>query len=81
MLFYGNVRRPPAGEIEAHPGTVRIHDFVARAALFRYAGRTRLTAMGEATRTLYCFDRPGATAIVDGNDVASMARIPMLLRV
>ena len=40
-----------------------------------------MTAVGEATRTLYAFERTGATAIVDGRDVASLARIPVLVRV
>lgn len=51
------------------------------AAIFRYMGRTRLTAIGVATNTTYRFDHPGATAIVDGRDVASIAAIPMLVRV
>ena len=80
MLCCGNARRQPVGGTEAHPGTVRVHNSVLRASLFRYTGTTRLTAVGNATRSVYRFDGPGATAIVDGRDVASIARIPMLVR-
>jgi hypothetical protein len=40
-----------------------------------------MSAVGEVTRSGYCFDGPGATAIVDGRDVASMTRINVLVRV
>ena len=81
MLCCGNGRKYASGDSEVHPGTVRVHNSVLRAALFRYTGRTRMTAVGEVTRTLYAFDRTGATAIIDGRDVASLARIPVLVRV
>jgi hypothetical protein len=80
MLCCGNARKHPTGDTQAHPGTVRVHNSVLRAALFRYAGSTRLIAVGEVTRTVYRFDTPGATAIVDGRDVSSLARIPLLAR-
>jgi len=40
-----------------------------------------MTVKGEVTRTLYSFNAPGATAIVDGRDVPSLARVPTLVRV
>jgi hypothetical protein len=58
-----------------------VDNAVLQAALFRYTGRSRMTAVGAATHTAYRFDRPGATAIVNGKDVPSLARIPMLVRV
>ena len=77
----GNDRKYAAGVSEVYPGTVRVNYSVLRAARFRYTGQTRMSAIGEGTRSVYCFDGPGATAIVDGRDVASMARIPVLARV
>jgi hypothetical protein len=81
MLCCGNARKQPAGKTEVHPGTVRVHNSILRAALYRYAGRTRMVVIGEVTRNQYSFGGPGATAIVDGRDVASIARVPMLVRV
>ncbi len=77
----GNERKRSAGISEVYPGTVRVNYSVLRAARFRYTGETRMSAVGEVTRSVYCFEGPGATAIVDGRDVASMARIPALARV
>ena len=81
MLCCGNAREYPTGISEVYPGAVRVHNSVLRTALFRYTGRTRMTAVGEVTRRQYSFDRTGATAIVDGRDVASLTRIRLLVRV
>ncbi len=81
MPCCGNAKRQLTTDVHAHPGAVRVTDAMLRAARFRYAGKTRLTAVGAVTRTLYRFDAPGAQAIVDGRDVPSIAGIPMLVRV
>jgi hypothetical protein len=51
------------------------------AVLFEYIGKTALTIVGPATRTSYRFDRPGARAIVDARDRASLAAVPVLRQV
>ena len=80
MPCCGNGRRLLVQYPQQHPGTVRINRAVYDTALFQYTGRTRLTAIGAGTRTLYRFDGPGSRAIVDGRDVASLAAIPLLVR-
>jgi hypothetical protein len=49
--------------------------------LFEYVGRTSLTIIGPATRTGYCFARPGSRVMVDSRDRASLATIPVLRQV
>ena len=49
--------------------------------VFEYVGRTRLVVTGLATRTSYRFDRPGARALVDGRDRASLSTVPLLRQV
>jgi hypothetical protein len=49
--------------------------------LFEYTGRTGLTIIGPGTRTSYRFDRPGARAMVDARDRASLASVPVLRQV
>jgi len=53
----------------------------AATVLFEYSGRTGLTIIGPATRTSYRFDRPGARAVVDARDRASLATVPVLRQV
>ena len=80
MPCCGNEKRIQAGQPQAHPGTVVAPNSILRAALFRYTGRTSMAAVGAVTRSIYRFGAPGATVIVDGRDVPSLARIPMLVR-
>lgn len=80
MPCCGNGRRLLTRDPQTHPGTVRVDRAVYNTALFQYTGRTRLTAVGAGTRTVYRFDGPGSRAIVDGRDVASLAAVPMLVR-
>ena len=81
MSCCGNGRRILVRDPQAHPGTVRVDPAVYNTALFQYTGRTRLAAVGLGTRTVYRFDGHGSRAIVDGRDVASLAAVPMLVRV
>jgi hypothetical protein len=81
MPCCGNGRRLLVQDAQAHPGTVRVNPAVYNTALFQYRGRTRLTAVGAATKTVYQFNGYGAQAIVDGRDVASLAAVPLLAKV
>ncbi len=81
MSCCGNGRRVLAQDPQTHPGTVRVDSAVYKTALFQYTGRTRLTAVGLGTKTVYQFNSHGARAIVDGRDVASLAAIPLLVKV
>ena len=51
------------------------------AVVFEYVGRTRVSVIGPATRTSYRFDHPGARALVDSRDRASLSTIPLLRQV
>ena len=81
MLCRAISRKHPAEDPQVHAFFFTVGTGFLRPALFRYTGRTRMIAVGEGTRTMYCFNCPGATAIIDGRDVASLARLPMLVRV
>lgn len=50
-------------------------------AIFRYLGRTSLTARGPVSGRLYHFDRAHAIVEVDPRDAHSIARIPGLQQV
>jgi hypothetical protein len=52
-----------------------------RAVRFTYIGRTILTVVGSATRTLYRFDGAGATLAVDRRDAYGLIAVPTLRRV
>jgi hypothetical protein len=47
---------------------------------FTYTGRSELTVIGSATRTLYRFVGPGATIDVDRRDAYGLAALPALRR-
>lgn len=49
--------------------------------IYEYVGRTALTVDGPVSRKRYYFGRPGARVEVDVRDVASLARIPVLVLV
>lgn len=49
--------------------------------VFRYDGRSGLTAIGGGTGTRYRFGHPGATVVVDPRDRPSLARVPGLEQV
>jgi hypothetical protein len=80
MPCCGSARRKGAENPQAPAGTIRVERHVYQTAVFQYTGRTRLTAVGAGTKRVYRFDGPGARAIVDGRDVASVAGIPNLIR-
>jgi hypothetical protein len=71
------------GKARSQVTTMTTQTSVARSAtfVFEYVGRTRLIVIGPATRTSYRFDRPGARALVDGRDRASLSTVPMLRQV
>ena len=81
MSCCGNGRRILAHDPQVQPGTVRVDSAVYNTALFQYKGWTRLAAVGSGTKTVYQFVRHGSRAIVDGRDVASLAALPMLMKV
>lgn len=47
-------------------------------AIFRYEGRTSLTAYGPSTGRKYFFPRPGAEVAVDLRDRMEMRKVPNL---
>jgi hypothetical protein len=81
MSCCGNGRGVLAQDVQAQPATVRVDSAIYNIALFQYTGWTRLTAMGSGTKTVYQFNRHGSRALVDGRDVASLATLPMLMKV
>lgn len=81
MSCCGNGRRLLTQDPQAHAGAVRVDPSVYNSALFQYTGRTRLTAVGAGTGMVYRFDGRGSRALVDGRDVASLAAVPLLVRV
>lgn len=72
----GGRREPPPSPRSAPPQPRRPGDIV-----FRYDGRSGLTAIGGGTGTRYRFGHPGATAVVDPRDRPSLARVPGLQQV
>ncbi len=81
MSCCGNGRRLLTQDPQTHAGTVRVDRSVFNSAIFQYTGRTRLTTVGAATGMVYRFDGSGSRALIDGRDVASLARVPSLIRV
>jgi hypothetical protein len=51
------------------------------AALFQYTGNSRLTVVGSGTKTVYQFNGRGSRVVVNGRDAASLAKIPLLVKV
>ncbi len=81
MSCCGNGRRVLAQDPQADPGTVRVDRAIYNTALFQYTGSTRLTVVGLGTKTVYQFNGRGSRVVVNGRDVASLAAVPMLVRV
>ncbi|MGB8478326.1 MAG: hypothetical protein WCE63_05745 [Acidobacteriaceae bacterium] len=81
MSCCGNGRRILTLEPQTHPGTVRVDRAMYRAALFQYTGNSSLTVVGSGTKTVYQFNGRGSRVVVNGRDVASLATVPLLVRV
>lgn len=81
MLCRENAKTYSSGNSHARACKGRADESVPQAALIRYTGQARVTVVGPISRRLYRFDGQGATVIVDGRDVAPLARIPILMRV
>lgn len=81
MPCCGNGKRILNQTVNVQPGVIRVDPMIYKTAVFQYTGRTRLIAVGSGTKSRYQFDGYGSRAIVDGRDVASLAALPMLVRV
>jgi len=49
--------------------------------LFEYTGETGLTVKGSVSRTMYRFNSPGDTQLVDYRDASGMMAVPVLKKV
>ncbi|HVC89155.1 MAG TPA: hypothetical protein VND66_00910 [Acidobacteriaceae bacterium] len=76
-----NGKRILTQEPQTYPGTVRVDRAMYSAVLFQYTGNSRLTVVGSGTKTVYQFNGRGSRVVVNGRDVASLARVPLLVRV
>lgn len=81
MSCCGNGRRILTQVPQTHPGTVRADRAMYSAVMFQYAGNSKLTVVGSGTKTVYQFNGRGSRVVVNGRDVASLAKVPLLVRV
>ena len=80
MPCCGDARNAKKLDSARFPSSTTLDAAQVSAAYLQYVGKTRLAVIGGVTRKVYCFGGPGATAIVDHRDVASLLALPMLRR-
>ena len=78
MSCCGNRSRSALPSSSSAPRPQTAHAGGYSMAIFRYEGRTSLTAYGPATGRKYHFPRPGAELAVDLQDREAMRGVPNL---
>jgi hypothetical protein len=76
MSCCGNRSRAAQPSASAAPRAFAAPSGGVSLAIFRYEGRTSLTAYGPSTGRKYFFARPGAEVAVDLRDRAEMRNVP-----